>query len=154
MPDVTGTVTEVGGGHLDGAFPEIHFKLNAANRKGGVLVPTQPFIVSPASNGVWTANLQQTTNMHDLAWYTLSIRWLDLGGNYVRADFPDWALQVPASGGAFSDLISKPPTNTQMVWVSLTPPPNKQLFTKWLEQDPDDLNNPLNTGILYEWSNA
>ena len=153
MPNVTGTVTEVGGGHLNGKIPEIHFTLNAPNRKNGILVPTQPLTVQPDTNGDWTANLQQTTNMHDLAWYTISIQWLDAGGNYVRADFPDWALQIPADGGAFSELISKPPTNTQMVWVSLTPPTNKQLFTKWLEQDPENPSNPLNTGKLYEWSN-
>jgi len=151
MPNVTGTLTEVGGGHLVGKYPEIHFTLNAPNSKSGVMLPTEPVTVQPASDGSFTAPLQSTTDMLDDAWYTLSIQWLDAGGNYVRADFPDWALQVPTGGGSFSDLFGKPPTNTRMVYVSLTAPENPRPFTMWLEQNPLNDADPLNTGKLYEW---
>jgi len=154
MPNVTGNLTDVGGGHLVGKYPEIHFTLNAPNSKAGVMLPTQPLTVQPASDGSFTAALQSTTDMQDDAWYTLSIQWLDSAGNYVKADFPDWTLQVPTGGGSFSDLFGKPPKNQRMVYVSLTPPDNPQPFTLWLKQDPTDPNNPLNTGELYEWRNV
>jgi hypothetical protein len=154
MPNVTGNLTDVGGGHLVGKIPEIHFTLNAPNSKAGVMLPTEPVTVAPASDGSFTVPLQSTTDMLDDAWYTLSIQWLDAGGNYVKADFPDWALQVPTAGGVFSDLFGKPPTNQRMVYVSLTPPDDPRPFTLWLEQDPTDPDNPLNTGVLSEWRNV
>ena len=156
MPNVPvpGNVTEISGGHLAGRNPEIHFTLNAPQAKAGKMFPTQPHTVVPASDGSFTANLESTTDMQDLAWYTVSIQWLDAGGNYVKADFPDWQLQVPTSGGEFSNLFRKPPKNTRMVYVSLTPPDNPTPYTLWLNDDPTDPDNPLNTGDLYEWRNV
>lgn len=151
MPNVTGNLTDVGGGHLVGKIPEIHFTLNAPNSKAGVMLPTEPVTVQPASDGSFTAALQSTTDMLDDAWYTLSIQWLDSAGNYVKADFPDWALQVPTNGGIFSDLFGKPPKNTRMVYVSLVAPADPRPFTMWLEQNPANDADPLNTGKLYEW---
>ncbi|MEV7606125.1 hypothetical protein AB0N65_11860 [Paenarthrobacter sp. NPDC089322] len=154
MPNVTGNLTDVGGGHLAGKYPEIHFTLNAPNAKAGVMLPTEPKTVVPESDGSFTVNLQSTTDMHDLAWYTISIQWLDAAGNYVKADFPDWKLQVPPGGGSFSNLFGQPPTNTRMVFVSLSEPPYSGPFLQWLKSDPTDMTNPLNTGILHEWSNS
>jgi hypothetical protein len=153
MAAVTGTLTEVGGAHLVGKTPQLIFTLNVPNAKSGVLYPTEPLLVTPASDGTWTANLASTTDMLDDAWYTLSIRWLD-GGTHRQWDFPNWALQVPTAGGVFSDLFGKPPTNQRMVYVSLTPPDDPRPFTLWLEQDPTDPDNPLNTGVLSEWRNV
>lgn len=151
MPNVTGNLTDVGGGHLVGKYPEIHFTLNAPNAKAGVMLPTQPLTVAPAADGSFTAPLQSTVDMHDDAWYNVSIQWLDSGGNYVRADFPDWNLQVPTGGGSFSDLFGRPPKNTAMIYVSLVAPTNPRKWTYWLESDPADPANPLNTGNLYQW---
>ena len=41
-----------------------------------------------------------------------------------------------------------------MVYVSLTPPKAGSLprGTWWLESNPDNIDDPANTGILYEWS--
>ncbi|SDW32734.1 hypothetical protein SAMN04487912_102340 [Arthrobacter sp. cf158] len=154
MPVVTGNLTDVGGGHLVGKIPEIHFTLNAPNSRSGVMLPTEPVTVRPAGDGSWSADLQATTNMMDNAWYTVSIQWLDGAGNYVKADFPDWKLEVPTAGGVFSDLFGKPPTNTRMVYVSLTPPTNPRPFTLWLKQNPEDPLDPLNTGQISEWRNV
>jgi hypothetical protein len=154
MPNVTGTLTDVGGGHLVGKYPEIHFTLNKPNSKAGVMLPTEPVTVQPATDGSFTAPLQSTTDMFDDAWYTVSIQWLDAAGNYVKADFPDWALQVPTGGGSFSDLFGKPPKNTAMIYVSLVAPADPQKWTFWLESDPVDPANPLNTGDLYQWRNV
>jgi hypothetical protein len=152
---VLGTLTDVKGGHLAGRSPELIFTLNAPNSKSGLLHPTEPVVVpvTDTVDGDWIANLETTTDMQDIAWYTLAIRWLDGAGRYIRADFPQWALQVPTSGGLFNDLLSHPPSNKRMVFVELTPPPPSQIqpFTLWLHRDPDDDANPLNTSRLYEW---
>lgn len=154
MPNVTGNLTDVGGGHLVGKIPEIHFTLNAPNAKAGVMLPTEPVTVQPATDGSFTAPLQSTVDMNDDAWYTVSIQWLDSAGNYVKADFPDWNLQVPTGGGSFSDLFGRPPKNTAMIYVSLSAPDNPRKWTYWLESDPVDPSNPLNTGNLYQWRNV
>jgi len=149
MPNVTGNLTDVGGGHLVGKIPEIHFTLNAPNARAGVMLPTEPLTVQPATDGTFTANLQSTVDMLDDAWYTVSIQWLDSAGNYVRADFPDWSLQVPTGGGSFSDLFGRPPKNPLMFYVSLEPPVNPRKNSAWLQDDPTDPANPLNTGKLH-----
>ena len=153
MPNVPvpGNLTDVGGGHLVGKFPELHFTLNKAQAKAGKVFPTQPVTVAPAADGSFTANLESTTDMMDDAWYTVSIQWLDAGGNYVKADFPEWTLQVPTGGGSFSDLFGKPPKNTAMIYVSLEAPADPRKWSFWLKDDPVDPDNPLNTGELYQW---
>jgi hypothetical protein len=148
---VVGNVTDVAGTHLNGKIPEVHFTLNSPNAKAGKMIPTEPLTVQPASDGSFTANLESTTDMQDDAWYTVSIQWLDAGGNYVKADFPDWALQVPTGGGSFSDLFGKPPQNTAMIYVSLEAPTDPRPWSFWLEDDPTDPDNPLNTGKLHQW---
>jgi hypothetical protein len=148
---VVGNVTDVAGTHLNGKIPEIHFTLNRPNSKAGKVIPTEPLTVQPATDGSFTANLESTTDMMDDAWYTVSIQWLDGAGNYVKADFPDWALQVPTGGGSFTDLFGKPPTNTQMIYVSLSAPDDPRKWSFWLEDDPTDPANPLNTGKLHQW---
>jgi len=154
MPAVTGNLTDIGGGHLVGKIPELHFFLNAPNTKTGVVLPTEKLTVQPASDGSFTANLQATTDMLDDAWYTVSMQWLDAGGNYVKADFPDWKLEVPTSGGSFPNLFGKPPQNTRMVYVSLTPPDDPRPFTLWMQANPDNDLDAANTWNLYEWRNA
>lgn len=151
MPNVTGTLTDIGGGHLVGKQPQIVFTPNRPNSKAGVMVPTEPVKVAPAADGTFAANLSSTTDMQDDAWYTVSMVWLDAAGNYVKADFPDWSLQVPTSGGVFSNLFGRPPANQRMVYVSLTAPEDPRPFTLWLKQNPDNQADPLNTGELYEW---
>lgn len=151
---VVGNVTDVAGTHLNGKIPELHFTLNSPNAKAGKVIPTEPLTVQPATDGSFTANLESTTDMVDDAWYTVSIQWLDAGGNYVKADFPDWQLQVPTAGGSFSNLFGKPPKNTRMVYVSLTPPDNPRPFTLWLKANPANEFDPLNTWDLYEWRNV
>lgn len=156
MAVVTGTLWDAGLGHLAGKQPELLFTLNAPQARAGALYPTEAVKVTPAADGTFTANLAPTTDMLDDAWYTLKIQWVNSVDpkGYAVADFPDWAMQVPASGGPFTDLFGRPPSNTRVVYVSLTPPGSPRPFTLWLKQDPTDSENPLNTGELYEWRNA
>ncbi|QOT16473.1 hypothetical protein [Paenarthrobacter sp. YJN-5] len=150
MPAVPGNLTEVNFGHLVGKAPEIIFTLNAPNAKPGVMIPTEPVSVAPAGDGSFTANLQSTEDMMDDAWYTVSIKWLDSPGKYVKADWPDWQLRVPLGGGTFSDLFGRPPKNSLMFYVSLSAPTNVPQGSWWLEDDPADPDNPLNTGNLHQ----
>ncbi|MGO4143813.1 hypothetical protein AB4Y77_01900 [Paenarthrobacter sp. YAF11_1] len=156
MAEVTGTLWDVGLGHLAGKSPVLYFTLNAPNRKAGALFATEPVKVIPASNGTFTVNLAPNTDMHDTAWYTVRVRWVNSADpkTFSYQDFPEWTLQVPTAGGSFSDLVSRPPTNSRMVYVSLAPPDNPRPFSLWLKDDPNDPTNPLNTGNLYEWRNG
>lgn len=153
MPAVTGNLTDVGGGHLAGKVPELIFTLNVPNAKAGVLYPTEPLKVTPAADGSWTAFLASTTDMHDDAWYTMRIQWVKSiePRTYGAFDYPDWPIQVPPGGGSFSDLFGRPPKNAAVVYVSLEPPTSPGKWTFWLESDPVDPANPLNTGNLYQW---
>jgi hypothetical protein len=152
MAVVTGTVYEITGGHLVGKYPELVFTLNATAATSGGLYVTEPSIVAPASDGSFTTNLPSTDLMRDDNYYTLGIRWLDPAGNMTRIDFPDWQIRVPTGGGNVVDLRGGG-TNLSMVYVSLTEPDNPTPFMLWLEQDPDDISNPANTGNLYRWEN-
>ncbi|WOH20120.1 hypothetical protein IRJ34_07290 [Paenarthrobacter sp. GOM3] len=157
MAVVTGNIKDVVGGSFTGKFPQLLFTLNAPQTKeGGVIFPQEPVKVTPAANGSWSVDLAPTVEMLDDAWYTVQIVWVKsiVPRTFGGYNFPDWQLQVPLTGGAFSDLFGKPPKNTRMVYVSLAPPTDPRPFTLWLKDDPSDPANPLNTGNLYEWSKS
>ncbi|MFJ4168395.1 hypothetical protein ACIPY3_02680 [Paenarthrobacter sp. NPDC089714] len=156
MADVIGTLWDAGLGHLSGKSPVLYFTLNAPNAKAGGLYTTEPVKVVPAADGSFTAPLASNTDMQDESWYTLRVRWVNSSDpkTYSESDYPDWQLEVPTTGGAFSNLFGRPPRNRRMVYVSLTPPEKPLKHTLWLKQDPTDPNNPLNTGELYEWRNV
>ena len=155
MPVVTGTLTDLGLGHLVGKSPQLVFTLNAPNSGGSALYPTEPIRVTPAPDGTFSVNLAATTEMNNDAHLTLSVHWINsVGSSPIRADFDGWELQVPAAGGALPGLWGKPPTNTRMVYVSLTPPEDPRPFSLWLEANPDNDNDPANTWDLNEWRNV
>jgi hypothetical protein len=152
MAVVTGTLYDISGGHLAGKFPDLVFTLNdTAATSGGVYV-TEPSVVTPGSDGSFTANLPSTDLMRDDNYYSLQIRWLDTAGNTSRVDFPDWKIRVPTAGGNIVDLRGGG-SNLSIVYVSLTAPDHPIPYMLWLEQDPDDTTNPANTGNLYRWEN-
>jgi hypothetical protein len=153
MAVVTGTLYDIGGGHLAGKFPELVFTLNdTAVTAGGVYV-TEPSVITPGGDGSFTANLPATELMRDDNYYKLHIQWLDTAGNSNRIDFPDWKIRVPTGGGTIGDLRG-PGSNLSMVYVSLTPPEHPVPFMLWLEQNPDDPEDPANSGNLYRWENV
>jgi hypothetical protein len=152
MATVTGTLYDIGGGHLAGKYPDLEFTLNSTAATAGGVYVTEPSIVTPAGDGTFTANLPATDLMRDDNYYTLAIRWQDSAGNMPRIDFPDWQIRVPTGGGNLGDLKGNG-SNLSMVYVSLKEPDDPTPFMLWLEQDPDDINNPANTGNLYRWEN-
>ncbi|MFJ4168485.1 hypothetical protein ACIPY3_03135 [Paenarthrobacter sp. NPDC089714] len=157
MATVNGNIKDILGASFSGKFPQLIFTLNAPQMKeNGVIFPQEPVIITPAASGLWTGDLASTVDMLGDAWYTLQIRWVKsvVPRTFGGFNFPDWQVQVPLTGGALSDLLGRPPKNTRMVYVSLTPPDSPRPFTLWLKDDPSDPANPLNTGNLYEWSKS
>lgn len=155
MAVITGTLMDVGGGHLIGKHPELMFELNVSTTaKSNEIYATEPARATPDADGKWTANLAPTTLMTAKdAHYKVSIRWQDSSNNITRMDFPDLKLTVPPAGGSIGNLMG-PITNPMIVYVSLTPPPQPFPFTLWLQQDPENPGATESTGNLYEWRNA
>ncbi|MET3349652.1 UNVERIFIED_ORG: hypothetical protein ABID57_001324 [Arthrobacter sp. UYEF1] len=159
MAAVTGTLRNFGLANINYLDPEIIFQANRpAVGATGQIFATEPVIVTPGSDSSWTANLQDTEALlTEDVYYTVTVQWRDPANNYVRADFPDWRLYVPAAGGVFGDLLSQP-NNPHMVIVSpVDPGTNFSIKTMWLQTDPADPDtptNPANTGDLYELRNA
>jgi hypothetical protein len=134
MPFVTGRTTD--------------FHYNAMGNRGLQIVltpsgtavsderwfPSDPLYITPDGDGYWTYNLISTDFLRPLTWYIPSLRWLDSVGNYVRVDYPDWRLFVPAEGGAFADLVDHQgsPVNSLMLISSDTPPVNIRPNQYWI----------------------
>jgi hypothetical protein len=152
MALVTGSLKDFSLAPMSDRTPQITFSPSAPAAKDGLLLATPPVSVYPTGSGSFSVDLQPTDELMAVTWYTVRISWLESGGGYVAFDFPDWKLFVPQEGGAIGDLIDAP-INPALVYTSLTPPTGKMpLGIWWLESNPDNINDPANTGILHEWS--
>lgn len=152
---VTGTLSDFGLQPIAGLYPEIEFTPSGpAVASGGRLLITQPIRTTPTSGGAFTVNLQTTDELVPVGtYYKISVRWLNDEGEFVRADSPNWKLNVPSGGGGIADLI-RFPFGPVLSITSPTPPPLwVGLGASWLQMDPSDPNNPnnpANTGDYYE----
>lgn len=158
MTHVKMTLWDIDANHLRSLQPQIIFKLNETGVKpGGNIYVTRETVYTPDVDGTLDALLASTTDFAHDAWYTMKIRWLNpgVGGapGYSEYDFPAWKIRVPPEGGALADMVG-PPSNARVVYVSLTPPKDLIQSMLWLEQDPDNPDNPRNTGKLYEVRNT
>jgi hypothetical protein len=151
MALVTGSLKDFALAPMSDRTPQITFSPSAPAAKDGLLLATRPVSVYPTGSGSFSVDLQPTDELMPVTWYTVRISWLESEGGYVAVDFVDWKLFVPQEGGAIGDLIDAP-VNPALVYISLTPPTNALPGTWWLESNPNNINDPANTGILYEWS--
>jgi len=122
MALVTGTLTDIGMGHLTGKSPVLLISLSEPNSMGANIVPTEPIRVVPSGTGYWSADLLPTRAMRkSSAFYQITIQWVesDGPGTGVRADWDRLRFAVPIEGGAIGDLIDKTTAN-DAVWVSPT----------------------------------
>jgi hypothetical protein len=156
LETVTLKLSDFGLQPLNGLQPEIEFRPNdAAVGLGGKLMATAPIYVTPDSSGNATVQLHTTDDLlPSNAYYNIVIHWLDAKGKRVKADNPNWKLQVPAGGGAIADLI-RLPLGAGIVIYSPTAPPlwSGLLGATWFQLDPNDANNPsnpANTGDIYQ----
>ncbi|WIB25435.1 hypothetical protein [Curtobacterium sp. MCSS17_015] len=118
------------------------------------VLASRPVVVTPATNGTFTVELQPTDQLRpEGTYYTLRVEWLDATGGFVAVDLLDWPIFVPSGGGSLADLVDAP-AGPALMWTSLEEPPFPKPGMRWLQSNPNDLADPANTGNLYEWSAA
>lgn len=133
MSTVTGTLTDCGLGHLAGKQPQLVFTLSDPATSASALYATDPVIVTPASDGTWSAALAPTDTMQQVRYYTLSVRWLDVAGNFILVDIPDWQIFVPTAGGTITDIVQNYTANPLMVIYQPTQPDPWPIGFVWLD---------------------
>lgn len=154
MPEVSGNVATFGLESISLVGMRLTFTPSGPGVVGTkYLLVTKPVQTTIAVNGsgAFTVNLAATENVHPLRWYTIRAEWPDSETNFTAIDFIDWKLFVPVEGGDFADLVEYP-TNPVLAWTGLTPPPHVPSYgSVWLNDNPDNIADPLNTGDLYQW---
>lgn len=137
-------------------FTPNQMMIQASSTTPGTIHPPAEIKVTPEPNGDFVADLVATTVMLPDCWYTLRAEWVD--GHGPDRDFPGWRIRVPSAGGTLDQLIDYVGTggpgggggsNQKLWWVSLTAPQQKSNL--WLKQNPNDPDDPANTGKVYEW---
>ncbi|AIY01220.1 hypothetical protein ART_1621 [Arthrobacter sp. PAMC 25486] len=121
-------------------------------------MPTSEGAATIEPNGDFSADLADTSTFLNDMWYTIRIRWQDVGAGAALADFPDWQVRVTGPG-SIVDMISFGPAyggggggsipNRKVWWVGLSAPPNRSFL--WLHTNPDNTDDPANTGDVREW---
>jgi len=140
---VTGSLGDAGFLSLAAFSPRIILTLSEPTVSGSALMATRPIVVIPDPTGVFAFNTGATDTMAGDPYYKVRFEWLDIGGAYIGADFPDWQLRIPSTGGSFGYLLELP-ANPAQTWVGPDAPPNPTPGRWWLK---------TTTGDLYEWSN-
>ncbi|WIB16282.1 hypothetical protein DEJ34_03875 [Curtobacterium sp. MCPF17_050] len=151
MPAVTGTLRDFNIQSLAAFSPRIIFTPSGVAVSETRLYSTKPVVVVPNLGGDFEVFLQATEDVDPAVWYTIRIEWLDSDKGYVGVDLVEWKLFVPSDGGSIGDLL-RVPASAVRVWVGLEPPAYPSPGTLWLLMNPDDVDDPRNTGYLYEWS--
>lgn len=155
MSIVTGNIVDWQGSPRPGMFPIVVFKPRKPAGQGANVFFTAPIEEVPAENGSFSVALLDSYSTDPLGLYDVEIQWRNATGIPVGFDqLTDEAhpLVVPVAGGELGTLLQYP-ANPSRAYYSLTPPPNPSPGTWWLEVNPDDPNDPGNTGFLYEWEN-
>ena len=137
MPLVTGTLADIGLDPLAGFQPILRFRPNApAASATGVIFPTKPVDVTPASDGSFSVDLASTDDvLPGNAHWRLTIEWLSPdgygSGGYSASDHASWKIRVPAGGGLLADMLDVPP-RVDAVWVDIVPPPTDG-YLYWID---------------------
>lgn len=137
MATVTGTLTDCGLGHLTGKAPQLVFTLSGSATDGSNLYATDPITVTPGTDGTWSISLAPTETMQQSRYYTLSVRWLDAAGNFIKVDVPDWQIFVPTAGGTITDITQNYTSNPLMVIYQATQPDPWPIGFVWLDTSVD-----------------
>ena len=153
MATIYGKLSDFGLRSLARFRPVVRFTPSGAGVKGGLLLAGRAVEVPVASNGRFSVELEPTDGVTPEAWYTVSIEYLNEGGQYTSLDILGYRLYVPAPGGQIGDMPGAP-ASVDTVLVSLAPPPPG--YKGWYlnapgpGQDPGDPDDPASsgTGIL------
>lgn len=151
MSTVAGSLKSIAGGTLAANIGQLVFRLNAPNvgvtgSSAGTVLPTKEHPVTPAADGTFSTNLNDTDQLAYEAWYDVGIVWNEGTGNDGKP-FWDFGLKikVPAGGGTFGDLLytgggpGGAGGNQLLVWVGETPPRNPLRGQWWLKPSTNDL---------------
>ena len=122
MPLVYGTLSDFSLQSLVPYYPVLKFTPSGPGVKGRRLFSERPVEAPVASDGSSSVVLESTDGVVPKVWYTVSIEYLNSGGEYTSLDVLGYRLYVPAPGGAIGDLPDAP-LSADTVLVSLSPPP-------------------------------
>ncbi|WP_309129487.1 hypothetical protein [Microbacterium sp.] len=153
MATIWGTLSDFGLEALTPFKPVLKFLPSGPGVKGNRLFSSRPVEAPVNATGAFSVLLEPTDGVIPKAWYTVSIEYLNPGGEYTSYDLLNYRLLVPAPGGAIGELPDTP-LSADTVLVSLAPPPPG--YKGWYlnapgpGQDPGDPNDPASsgTGIL------
>lgn len=112
MPNINGTLTDVGFDDLDGVNGELwwHPRFESgsmSSRPGSRLFPSRP-VKATLSGDDWTVTVASTDAMVPLTWYELEARYFDSAGNFCRSDWYAPRVFVGPDDSDFSDLPISP----------------------------------------------
>lgn len=159
MSNFSGNVKSFTGVSMASQVVRVGFRLHdpamvVAGANAGTIMPTNIRWVTPTAEGAFSIALEAVTNMHDDAWYVLVIQWNDEAGTLM--DFPFWQFRPGTSGGSIEDIIYSgggngqgPGANLSLVLISLSKPPQLKRGQLWWKTDPNNPNNPANTGQIW-----
>jgi hypothetical protein len=143
MPVLTGSLSDVGLGHLGSAAPRLKFALNTpAVGINGQLVVTAPVYVTPSAvTGEFTVTLITTDDLRPAGpvpevFIYVFAEWLGGGFDHFLAP-----LRVTASTTSIGQAIQAA-GSSGLSWTGLQPPPSVNRFTSWLVMDPDRPDDP------------
>lgn len=122
MATIYGTLTDFGLQTLAPYKPVLKFTPSGPGVKGRKVFSGRPVEVPVASSGAFSVLLEPTDGVTPKVWYTVSIEYLNDGGQYTSLDILGYRLFVPAPGGAIGDLPGAP-LSSDTVLVGLNPPP-------------------------------
>lgn len=122
MATIYGTLTDFGLQTLTPYKPVLKFTPSGPGVKGRKVFSGRPVEVPVASSGAFAVLLEPTDGVTPEVWYTVSIEYLNEGGQYTSLDILGYRLFVPAPGGAIGDLPGAP-LSSDTVLVGLNPPP-------------------------------
>ena len=144
MPTVTGILRDFTFAPMTPAkwAPELVFIPSAPAVGGTSLFSTEPPKAVIDQYGNWTVELMNYESTRPHVSYTPQLKWLDAAGGYIKVDYFDMLLLVPAAGGFFTDLVSTD-GNPLIVWWSDTEPPTPTINTYWVN---------TNTGDVKKWN--
>ncbi|MET4094558.1 SGNH/GDSL hydrolase family protein [Arthrobacter sp. UYCu712] len=103
---VTGNLKDLAGVSLGDRIPELVFELDEdlVILGSSTLIPAEPVKVTPAANGTFTVNLQESLGTNPYSPYKLTINWSSNG--LSRTVTPSWRIVVPPGGGAIGDMLA------------------------------------------------
>lgn len=139
MPNVTGTLSDIGMSSLAGMNAVIRFTPSEnAVSPGGRIFASKPVDTTPIGGSNFAVNLASTVDLspRDVYW-KIAILFANpdgygAGSGYTQIDLPEWQVRVPTGGGTLASMLNTPaPVNS--LWVGLTPPSPAAGYRFWVD---------------------